>query len=131
MRFHLRFIVVSHTVHTIPSCGLRAVIVFPNIVSPLPVVDHHGVRARAIPPFPTFFPSHLRPPDSYPEITRRRYQRVTKPGVRTTPHPTSPKRRSPTIFRLMTLAAELISSSSVGPDNLIWLSSLPYVYSSV
>ena len=41
-------------VYTILPCGLRAVINIPNIVSPLPVVDHYGVRARAIPPFPTF-----------------------------------------------------------------------------
>jgi hypothetical protein len=30
------------------------VIDIPNIVSPLPVVDHYGVRARAASPFPTF-----------------------------------------------------------------------------
>ena len=47
-------IVVSHTVYTILPCGLRAVINIPNIASPLPVVDHYGVRARVIPPFPTF-----------------------------------------------------------------------------
>jgi hypothetical protein len=41
-------------VYTILSCVLRAVIHIPNIVSPLSVVDHYGVRARAIPPFPTF-----------------------------------------------------------------------------
>ena len=41
-------------VYTIGLCGLRAVINIPKIVSPLPVVDHYGVRARAIPPFPTF-----------------------------------------------------------------------------
>jgi|SRR5215203_2689015 len=52
MKFHLRLIVVSHTVYTILPCGLRAVISIPKIVSPLPVVDHYGVRA--IPPFPTF-----------------------------------------------------------------------------
>jgi hypothetical protein len=62
--------VVSYTVHTILPCGLRAVINITKIVSPLPVVDHYGVRTRAIPPFPTLFPSHLRPPDSHPEITR-------------------------------------------------------------
>jgi hypothetical protein len=53
--------VVSYTVHTILPCGLRAVINITKIVSPLPVVDHYGVLAGAIPPFPTFFPSHLRP----------------------------------------------------------------------
>ena len=41
-------------VDTIRLCGLRAVINILKIVSPLPVVDHYGVRARAIPPFPTF-----------------------------------------------------------------------------
>jgi hypothetical protein len=30
------------------------VINIPNIVSPLSVVDHYGVRARAVSPFPTF-----------------------------------------------------------------------------
>jgi len=30
-------------------------------VSPLPVVDHYGVRARAIPPFPTFSHRILAP----------------------------------------------------------------------
>jgi len=30
------------------------VINIPNIVSPLAVADHYGVRARAIPPFSTF-----------------------------------------------------------------------------
>jgi hypothetical protein len=49
-------------VYTILPCGPRAVNNYPNIVSPLPVVDHYGVRARAVSPFPTFFPSHLRPP---------------------------------------------------------------------
>jgi hypothetical protein len=61
MKFHLGFIVVSRTVYIIPVCGLRAVIDIPNILSPLPVVDHYGVLSGAIPPFPTCFPSHLRP----------------------------------------------------------------------
>ena len=39
--------------YTILSCGLRAVINISNIGSPLPMVDHYGVRARAIPPFST------------------------------------------------------------------------------
>jgi hypothetical protein len=54
---------------------------------------------------------------------------VAASGDERTPH--VPEKRSPTTFGLMTLAALLISSSFVGPDNLIWLSSLSYVYSSI
>jgi hypothetical protein len=102
--------VVSRTVYTIFVCGLRAVINIPNIELLLPVVDRYGVLAGAIPPFPIF--SH----------------RIFAPRT--------PIRRDPSPPRADQARVLLGGSSSKSAEprvaaNLIWLSSLSYVYSSV
>ena len=83
-------------VDTIRLCGLRAVINIPKVVSPLPVVDHYGVRARAIPPFPTF-PIASSPPGSRPATICG----VTKRAVRA-------------------IHDSEAAPRAVGPDNLMW-----------